>query len=406
MSISMAVLILAQAAQPAIASPCGGEDAAGAPCAAAIAAARPAERSRLLYDRAFALNEQGDAAAALADLDKALAVDPANRAARRERAYSRDLLGDFAGARADLDHALALGGGNVVLFKERALALHGLGDVAGALADRTRVVEAAPDDAVALTDRAAEYLWLGRFGDAGADLDHAEKLARDDGARARVATLRTRLADWRDEAAPDAATACHAAGEARHYGAPHLVATCSAAFLAATAPTERAALLDVRARAFAAADDADSARADWQMAAAIDPGNARWQASLGFADVAAEQHQAARRAFDRALAAAPDDAAALAGRAAANYSLHATRAAYADARRSIALDANAAAYVVLGDIANDRHDSSAASDYWLQAYRLGERSEDLLVRLQDVGIDEPEDEVDNDRLPGADAPTV
>ena len=406
MSISMAVLILAQAAQPAIASPCAAERATGQHCAAAIAAARPAERSRLLYDRAFALNEQGDAAAALADLDKALAVDPANRAARRERAYSRDLLGDFAGARADLDRALALGGGNVVLFKERALALHGLGDVAGALADRTRVVEAVPDDAVALTERAAEYLWLGRFGDAEADLDHADRLARDGGERERVAALRARIADWRDGAAQDANAACHAAGKAHHYGAQHLVATCSVAFLAATAPSERATLLDIRARAWSTANDADNARADWQMAAAIDPGEARWQADLGFADVAAEQHQAAKRAFDRALNVAPDDAAALAGRAAANYSLRSIRAAYVDAKRSVALSENAAAYVVLGDIANDRHDTAMASDYWLRAYRLGEHSEDLLSRLQDVGIDEPDDEPDGDTLPGADSPTI
>jgi len=143
-----------------------------------------------------------------------------------------------------------------------------------------------------------------------------------------------------------------------------------------------------------------------RLTAAIDPADARWQADLGFADVAAGQHQAAKRAFDRALAVVPDDAAALAGRAAANYSLRSLRAAYMDAKRSVALNENAAGYVVLGDIANDRHDTSMASDYWLRAYRLGEHSEDLLARLQDVGIDEPDDEPDGDTLPGSDAPTV
>src|SRR3569623_1114372 len=376
MSISVALLLLAQAAQPAIANPCGGDAADARHCAAAIAAARPVERARLLYDRAFAHNEQGDAAAALVDLDRALAVDPRNRAARRERAYSRDLLGDFAGARADLDRALALGGEPVTLFKERAIALHGLGDIAGALADRSRVIAHIPYDAVAVAARGAEYLWIGR------------------------------LAEWRDGATHDAKTACRTAGEHRRFDAQQLVATCSAAFLAARAPAERAELLDIRARAWAASGDAAAARADRQMAAAIAPGDARWQADLGYADVAAEQHEAARRAFDRALAVAPGNAAALAGRAAANYSLHAIRAAFADAKRSIAVQENAAAYIVLGDIAQDRHDTDAAKDYWMQAYSLGEHSEELLVRLEDVGIEEPDEEVDADKLPGCDAPTI
>lgn len=406
MSISVALLFLAQAAQPAIASPCVGDVSDARRCAAAIAAARPGQRARLLYDRAFAHNEQGDPVAALVDLDRALAVDPANRAARRERAYSRDMVGDYAGARTDLDRALALGGEPVTLFKERAIALHGLGDVAGALADRTRVIELIPHDAVAVAERGAEYLWAGHFAEAEADFDHADKLATDDDARGRIAALRTRLTDWRDGAAHDAGAACHAAGKARHFGTLHLVATCSAAFLTATAPDERAELLDIRARAWAASGDTDAARADWQMAAAIAPGDARWQANVGFADVAAQQHEAAKRAFDRALAVAPDDAAALAGRAAANYSLHAIRAAFADAKRSVALHENAAAYVVLGDIAQDRHDTDAAKDYWMQAYNLGEHSEELLVRLQDAGVDEPDEEVDADKLPGSDAPTI
>ena len=357
MSISIALLLLAQAAQPAIASPCDGDAANGGHCAAAIAAAKPVERARLLYDRAFAHNERGDAAAALVDLDRALAVDPGNRAARRERAYSRGLLGGFAGARADLERALALGGEHVALLKERAIARHGLGDITGALADRTRVIAHIPHDAVAVAERGAEYLWVGRFAEAEADFDHADKLASDDDARGRIAALRTRLADWRDGAAQDAGAACRAAGKRQRFDTQHLVATCSAAFLAASAPAERAELLDIRARAWAVSGDADAARADWQMAAA-------------------------------------------------NYSLPAIRAAYADAKRSIALKENAAAYIVLGDIAQDRRDSSAASDYWLQAYRLGERSEDLLVRLEDAGVDEPDQALDDDRLPGSEAPTV
>ena len=62
---------------------------------------------------------------------------------------------------------------------------------------------------------------------------------------------------------------------------------------------------------------------------------------------------------------------------------------------------------MLGDIANDRHDVSTASDYWLQAYRLGEHSEDLVVHLQDVGIDDPDQELDDEDAAGRrDAATI
>ena len=165
-------------------------------------------------------------------------------------------------------------------------------------------------------------------------------------------------------------------------------------------PGRQIAAREIRARIWSnEALDEDSANDDRRMAAALDPTNARWQIDLGYALATAQHYWAAKRAFDRALAIA-ESWGALAGRAAVNYSLHDVRAAYADARRSVLLQDNAPAYIVLGDLASDRKDPGYAGAYWLEAYRLGERSVDLLVRLQGAGIGDPDKEVERRELGG------
>ena len=98
--------------------------------------------------------------AALADLDKAVAFDPNNVAARQERAYTNNDLGNYAEALADLDASAALGIATKRLFQERALSRMKLGDIAGAIADRDRVLALAPEDGVALNARADNLLSL------------------------------------------------------------------------------------------------------------------------------------------------------------------------------------------------------------------------------------------------------
>jgi tetratricopeptide (TPR) repeat protein len=92
------------------------------------------------------LQQQGDLTAALADFDRALALDPAHAATYVARGQARKEVGDLQGARADFDRAV-----EHAAPPQLAAAYHGRGgvrvlenDFVGALADYDRALALAP----------------------------------------------------------------------------------------------------------------------------------------------------------------------------------------------------------------------------------------------------------------------
>ena len=363
-----------------------------AACDAAIAAAEPAARAQLLLARGYAYNEKGDSLAALTDLDAAVAADPRNVGARQERAYTNNELGNYTEALADLDACAALGVATPRLFTERALSRLKLGDIAGAVADRDKVLAIAPDDAQALLARAGDLMWLGRFADARHDLDQAGAIAAKSGdadMKQSIERRRATLALWSTGAAPDAGRACLDAEKKSDFKRPNLIATCTAAFLAAPKGKDKAEFLTARALTWTVGQqDPTSATLDEQMAAALDPGNPDLHANLGYSYVNARHSWAAVREFDKALA-IKESWTALAGRASARYNRGNADGAFADAKRSFELRPNEVALTVLGDLFHDKKDDKGAKLYWMGAYHLGDRDDGLIERLKSIGVTDP-----------------
>jgi tetratricopeptide (TPR) repeat protein len=355
------------------------------------------DRAQFLLQRAYQHNEKQDAAAALADLDKAVLADPTNLPVRQERAYSRGEMSDYAGATADLDLIVAHGNATAAIYSERAYDRTRNGDLAGALADREKVVALTPNDASAQTAGAEALIWLGRFDEARAALDRADALAAlaDNGkAKNSSGIIRLRLAKLSSPTAADPEAGCRTADRNHAFasaGLPAVIANCTAAFLRAKTGQAKAELLTIRSIAWMMTPDDAMVTGDRQIAVGLDPGNADWHANLGSAYVAVQHSWAGAREFDRALA-IKQSWHALAGRASARYNVRDFTGAFADAKRSFELQPNELALTVLGDLAINRHDEKSAKLYWMGAYRLGDRDDGLIARLKDVGITDPEHE--------------
>lgn len=380
------------------AGPCSNAESASAgtadakACDSAIAeASTPKAQANLITERAYLRNENKDSLGALTDLDRALAIDPDNAFSLTERAYTRNELADYRGALDDIDHKVRLGIDTVDVYKERAFSRAFIGDFAGAVADRDHVLKLIPDNSEAWSARAIDLMWMGRLDDARSDIDHATTLAN---AQADSATLKN-LADLRRqitlmtsdaEASPD--KVCRAAQKSGEFGRKGLIATCTAAYIAAPTNAAKAEFLTTRAVAWMFSDHDVQMTSDRQRAVALDPGNADWHANLGFSYTQNRHSWAGEREFDKALA-INESWAAYGGRAMARYNLKKVDGAFADARKSLEIKPNEIALTVLGDLSFDRDDAKGARLYWLSAYRMGDNGEDMLERLKKIGITDP-----------------
>jgi tetratricopeptide (TPR) repeat protein len=132
-----------------------------------------------LLERALVHVGLGDVRAALADADRALALNPDEAGAWRIRGRVRGEADDHAGALADLDRALALRDEPASRLWRGALRV-GAGDAEGALDDLARAEEGRPlpaDLAAVRLFRCMALLALGRLADARAESEQAVREA-------------------------------------------------------------------------------------------------------------------------------------------------------------------------------------------------------------------------------------
>jgi tetratricopeptide (TPR) repeat protein len=358
-----------------------------AACNAAIAAeSDPHVKSVLLLRRAFvadAVNDPRRYAASLDDLNAALKLYPENYYARHERAYLYERLGRWAEARADLDAQLALTPGAAMSLHERAVARAKLGDLQGAYADRDAAIKAGDTSPEAYIARAQAALWLGRFDAARSDAARAQ-----DGDAQSAAGMAGEVTVWETHG-DKPAEACDHADASGNFSSRTVVGDCTAAFLAAPTPKDKAAALTIRAQAWLVQGDneARSAR-DLEVAAALDPGPHSFS-NLGFAYLELRHPEAAIPMFEKSIAAQPAFY-NYAGLALAKLDLGDIAGAEAAARKSNELHKNDMAMLVLGDAAfarTKRYDEAKA--FWLQAYQLGNHGDDLAARLKQAGVPLP-----------------
>jgi tetratricopeptide (TPR) repeat protein len=361
-------------------------------CEAAIKAeSDPRVRSILLFRSAFAYNEDRKAQPARDALEEAVKLDPANYKAWHELGYTAVDMGDYAEGVAALDRAVAIGPDLADNFTERALARHYAGDLVGAWADRDHVVTLRPGDADALLARADAAIWLGKFDAASRDIDSAEAIDKKAGNSehaAWIAKLRAQLATWSVAPGANPVGKCDAVFSDKP-DPVGTVAACTAAFVAASDPARKAALLTARNVGWLLEKkDEDASIEDRRVAAGLNPGDAGLWVNLGFAYIQSRHSWAAERAFNRAIA-LKSTWVALAGRAAARSNLGNNQGALADANASLKLQANELALTVIGDVALASGDKAAARKAWLDAYRLGDRDDGLIERLKDLGVADP-----------------
>lgn len=116
-----------------------------------------------LVARAGRLSAAGDDDGALALLDAALERDPDNAEAVRARGRARAAARDFDGARADYDHAVDLDPADQAAALGQGLAAYGQGRYDEAVVGLTVALRLDPSDVTALSARGAAYYQLGRW---------------------------------------------------------------------------------------------------------------------------------------------------------------------------------------------------------------------------------------------------
>ncbi|MEV6379801.1 tetratricopeptide repeat protein [Streptomyces sp. NPDC051773] len=285
----------------------GVHDALGALLLRAGLDVRREARARTLRGRA--LHREGAHERAVAEYDRALALDPDSATAWQGRAVARAHTGDYAGAVADLDRADALAPDDVTTLVLRGDYHRLLGDLDAAVADLDRAVALDPVRRSTWASRGAARHAQGRLDEALADLDRALEL---DGAYVWALMRRARVRRTRGEHERQLADLHHAVA------------------LDPDAPLPRCE----RADALRGVDRDEEALADYDHAIALNPLYASAYAGRGVSRAKLGRHDAALTDLDTALALFPDYPWALRHRAALHLELGDAERASADAGRA------------------------------------------------------------------------
>ena len=159
-----------------------------------------------LIDRASTLMDSGRFDEAIADLTKAIALDPRNSIALADRGLAYVWKEDYSAAEKDLAAAAAIDPNESVVFRARGLIAEQKSDYDAAISAYTRSLESEPGNGFSLGHRARVYRQLGDYDKALTDSDQALKLLPDwTDLRLMRATILT-LQGKREGAAAEATT--------------------------------------------------------------------------------------------------------------------------------------------------------------------------------------------------------
>jgi len=155
-------------------------DAAIAGCTRVIGdiKVKPKGHAAAYYNRGNANAAKGDSAAAIADYDEALKLDPKNARALANRGTAHSEKGDTDAALADFDAALKLDRRLGSAYFNRANALAAKGDAERAIADYTAAIKYDRHNVNAYIARGALHLAGGAMPNARADMALAARLER------------------------------------------------------------------------------------------------------------------------------------------------------------------------------------------------------------------------------------
>ena len=127
-------------------------------------------------NRGYAHNNKGDFDRAIADLTRAIALDPKNAVSFSNRGWAYQQKGDYDQAIADLTRAIALDSKNAVSFGNRGSVYSDKGDFDRAIADLTRAIALDPKNAISFNNRGLAYEYKGDYNRAIADQTRAIEL--------------------------------------------------------------------------------------------------------------------------------------------------------------------------------------------------------------------------------------
>ena len=130
-------------------------------------------------NRGFAKLNKGDYDGAIDDCSRAIAIDPNNAAAYNNRGTAKAHKGDYDSAIDDYDRAIAIDPNNAPLHDNRGVAKLSIGDYDGAIDDCSRAIELKPDEALAYRNRGMIWLRLSEWDNAKADFTVANNMDSD-----------------------------------------------------------------------------------------------------------------------------------------------------------------------------------------------------------------------------------
>ncbi|MEU6955793.1 SAV_2336 N-terminal domain-related protein [Streptomyces sp. NPDC045714] len=302
----------------------------------------PTDREALVQrGEAYRLDDRYEEA--LADFDRAIELDPTDGDALAQRGEAYRLDDRYEEALADFDRAIELDPTDTWALASRGQTLHALERYQEALADLDRAIELDPTDDVALASRGQTLHALERYQEALADYDRAIELDPTDdvalASRGRTYRYLRRyeeaLADLdrAHELDPTDAYVLAQRGEVYRVGDRYEEALADLDRAHELNPTD-AYVLAQRGEVYRVGDRYEEALADFDRALELDPTDSWILASRGQTHDALERYEEALADFDRAHELDPTDSWILAGRGRTYHALERYEEALADLDRA------------------------------------------------------------------------